>query len=163
MAGRWTVRDPILFDGSQANLYVYVGNNPVGLRDPLGLWCIGVSGYAGVGGGAELCCNNGKCSICGELGFGLGVSGGVGSGDAKNTGGKVVSEAGASCGPAGASVKCEYGYKCGASCSAQAGVGPVSVDTSGDVKLGGSGGANKSLNARCSAQAKLVAEYCGQF
>ncbi len=162
-AGRWTARDPILFDGGQANLYVYVANNPIGLRDPSGLWCIGASGYAGVGGGVELCCSNGKCSLCGEIGLGLGVGGGVGSGDAKSTGSKVVSEAGASCGPIGAGVKCEYGYKCGAKCSGQANVGPASIDTSGDVKVGGSGGAEKALNARCSAQAKLVGEYCGQF
>ena len=98
-AGRWTARDPILFDSGQANLFVYVGNNPVNLRDPMGLWCVGASGYAGVGGGVELCCNNGKCSLCGEIGLGLGVSGSVGSGDAKETGSKVASEANASCGP----------------------------------------------------------------
>jgi len=30
--GRWTSKDPILFDGGQANLYVYVNNDPVNLR-----------------------------------------------------------------------------------------------------------------------------------
>lgn len=30
-------KDPILFGGGQANLYVYVGNDPVNHRDPLGL------------------------------------------------------------------------------------------------------------------------------
>jgi RHS repeat-associated protein len=33
---RWTGRDPILFDGGQFNLYVYVHNNPVNFRDPSG-------------------------------------------------------------------------------------------------------------------------------
>ena len=28
--GRWTARDPILFEGGQANLYVYAGGDPVG-------------------------------------------------------------------------------------------------------------------------------------
>ena len=35
--GRWTAKDPILFNGGQANLYVYVGNDPVNFVDPEGL------------------------------------------------------------------------------------------------------------------------------
>jgi RHS repeat-associated protein len=35
--GRWVSKDPILFGGGQANLYVYVGNDPVNRRDPSGL------------------------------------------------------------------------------------------------------------------------------
>lgn len=35
--GRWTNKDPILFRGGQANLYVYVGNDPINWIDPLGL------------------------------------------------------------------------------------------------------------------------------
>ncbi len=35
--GRWTARDPILFAGGQANLFVYVGNDPVNWFDPSGL------------------------------------------------------------------------------------------------------------------------------
>ena len=31
VVGRWTSKDPILFDGGQANLYVYVNNDPVTL------------------------------------------------------------------------------------------------------------------------------------
>jgi RHS repeat-associated protein len=37
--GRWTAKDPILFGGAQANLYVYVGNDPINLIDPSGLAC----------------------------------------------------------------------------------------------------------------------------
>ncbi len=34
--GRWTAKDPILFEGGQVNLYVYVGNDPVNGIDPEG-------------------------------------------------------------------------------------------------------------------------------
>jgi RHS repeat-associated protein len=35
--GRWTAKDPIRWGGRQANLYVYVGDDPVNLTDPAGL------------------------------------------------------------------------------------------------------------------------------
>lgn len=35
--GRWTAKDPILFDGEDTNLYAYVLNDPVNAVDPLGL------------------------------------------------------------------------------------------------------------------------------
>jgi RHS repeat-associated protein len=35
--GRWMSKDPIRFAGGQTNIYVYVGNDPINRRDPLGL------------------------------------------------------------------------------------------------------------------------------
>ncbi|MBI2565445.1 MAG: RHS repeat-associated core domain-containing protein, partial [Candidatus Schekmanbacteria bacterium] len=35
--GRWTARDPILFDGGDVNLFAYVGNDPASRLDPDGL------------------------------------------------------------------------------------------------------------------------------
>jgi RHS repeat-associated protein len=34
--GRWTAKDPILFNGGQTNLYAYVANDPVSFVDPTG-------------------------------------------------------------------------------------------------------------------------------
>jgi RHS repeat-associated protein len=35
--GRWTAKDRILFAGGDANLYGYIGNNPINDSDPPGL------------------------------------------------------------------------------------------------------------------------------
>ena len=63
-SGRWTARDPVLFEGGQFNLYAYVGNSPVTFRDPLGLWCVGASAYEGFGGGAKICNDPEGLTIC---------------------------------------------------------------------------------------------------
>ena len=44
--GRWTSKDPIGFEGGQANLYVYVGNAPVNRLDLDGRWGILAGGDA---------------------------------------------------------------------------------------------------------------------
>jgi RHS repeat-associated protein len=36
--GRWTAKDPILFEGGDTNLYGYVVNDPVNFVDPIGLF-----------------------------------------------------------------------------------------------------------------------------
>jgi hypothetical protein len=35
--GRWVSKDPILFGGGQANIHVYVGDDPINRSDPRGL------------------------------------------------------------------------------------------------------------------------------
>ncbi|MFC4600103.1 RHS repeat domain-containing protein [Cohnella hongkongensis] len=71
-SGRWTARDPILLESGQANLYAYVNNNPVMMRDPCGQFCVGGSAYAGVGAGAKVCLTKEGFSSCVEGGFGAG-------------------------------------------------------------------------------------------
>jgi RHS repeat-associated protein len=60
-AGRWTVKDPIGFDGRDANLYGYALSDPINLIDPAGLWSFGdpipqgvVDVAAGFGDGISL-------------------------------------------------------------------------------------------------------------
>ncbi|GAA3400149.1 S-layer homology domain-containing protein [Paenibacillus hodogayensis] len=72
LSGRWTARDPILFESGQANLYAYVNNNPVQYRDPCGTMCIGATAYDGIGGGGRVCINKEGFSSCLEAGFGVG-------------------------------------------------------------------------------------------
>lgn len=73
-SGRWTARDPLLFEAGQPNLYAYVNSNPVDLRDPTGLFCVGASAYSGYGGGGKVCLDpmTGKWSACLEAGLGVG-------------------------------------------------------------------------------------------
>ncbi|HET6549463.1 MAG TPA: RHS repeat-associated core domain-containing protein [Solirubrobacter sp.] len=71
-SGRWTARDPALYDGGQVNLYGYVGGDPVSHHDPLGLWCVGGSYYEGVGGGATVCHTDEGWAVCVEAGLGFG-------------------------------------------------------------------------------------------
>ncbi len=52
--GRWLAKDPVLFRGDQPNLYLYVGNDPVNRRDPLGNWGIAIGGSGGLGFGFPL-------------------------------------------------------------------------------------------------------------
>ena len=88
--GRWTARDPALYDGGQTNLYAYVGNDPVSQRDPLGLWCVGGSVYDGVGAGAQICSTDEGMSVCFEVGFGVGLDFGVDNGGLPPDGETIV-------------------------------------------------------------------------
>jgi RHS repeat-associated protein len=72
VSGRWTAKNPLLFEGAAANLYAYAGSNPVNLTDRTGLPSIGAS--AGVGGylGVKLGWNDQGFSFCWEFGVGIG-------------------------------------------------------------------------------------------
>jgi len=82
--GRWTNKDPILFDGGQTNLYVYVGNDPVNSRDetglagPPGAIIGGIIGAVASGVGAYLTgADAGQIAIAAVIGGGIGALGGL--------------------------------------------------------------------------------------
>ncbi|WP_437755656.1 RHS repeat-associated core domain-containing protein [Sorangium sp. So ce1389] len=64
--GRWTSKDPILFWAGDANVYAYVGNDPINRNDPSGL-------LEGVPGWLEDLDNSGWLRAAGD--FSAGVSG----------------------------------------------------------------------------------------
>ena len=165
-AGRWTARDPVLFAGGQANLYVYVANDPVARRDPTGLFCVGGSAYAGVGAGTKLCFDaDGEWSWCIEVGFGAGGGLDVGPwGGVAGQADKQYIEASGKfqCGPLsiGASVKLD---NCGDpipdfSC----GVGPFDpcAKSVGGEDLNKDWKDSFKKAFKCKAEAKLVGGAC---
>ena len=163
-AGRWTARDPILFGGQQANLYVYVGNDPINLRDPLGLWCIGVSLYEGIGGGVQTCITEEGASFCGEVGFGVGVNVGIDNGGLEPPGSEIGVEGKAvfgGVGGVGLNVKFD---DCGLSYTPAGELGPITFDPSkGGLQPTIDGGPEWLLkNGKVSAQAKLYGKVCTQ-
>lgn len=168
--GRWTARDPILYDGGQANLFAYSGNDPINKRDPTGLWCVGATAYLGFGGGAQVCCKAGDCSLCAEGGVGKGGGGEAGEGDPAEEGTRPFIEGGGSCGPLSAGFQCEAGGKCGPNCKLGAGLGPFTINSNGETGATGSPGGDDSggdsgdgAKAKCGFGGKAGLRGCGRF
>jgi RHS repeat-associated protein len=159
--GRWTARDPVFYAGGQANLYVYVANNPLTFRDPTGLWCIEAVGYSGVGGGAKLCHSDEGTSLCLEVGFGLGGSLGLDSGDMELPGSEIEAELKAKCGPIGAGAKCKFD-ECGLNCKPKGEVGPFKIEKDkAGVNVKKLSGAKAVLEGtKCSLGGKLAGRVC---
>jgi RHS repeat-associated protein len=161
--GRWTARDPVLYEAGQDNLYAYVNGNPVSSHDPLGLWCIGASAYGGVGGGATVCMDDDGFSVCGELGFGVGVDIGVDSGGVEDSGTEIVGELSAECGPIGATVGFKFD-ECGFDPKLKGKLGPLEVTGEGDAALKADVEAPVEVlikSTRCKAGGKIAGRVCG--
>lgn len=140
---------------------VVVTNIPVNVRDPLGLFCIGASAYALIGGGAEICIDDGDFSICGELGFGAGVSAGgqLDSGGVADNGSELFAEANAKCGPLGGGIGVTSDDAGCTHLKLKADLGVVTIDTD---KVGVKKSlSKKSPSSGCAAQAKAGFKVCG--
>ncbi|PZS04571.1 MAG: hypothetical protein DLM69_01740 [Candidatus Chloroheliales bacterium] len=96
--GRWVARDPALYQGGQGNLYTYVHSDPINQTDPVGLFSVGFSGFAAVGGSVSIAIDSGGLSI--SVGGGVGVGGGLSfDSGAKHQDSGVKTVAGASFAP----------------------------------------------------------------
>ncbi|HEX6025802.1 MAG TPA: RHS repeat-associated core domain-containing protein [Solirubrobacter sp.] len=167
--GRFVARDPIFFEGSPENLYVYANNNPITLKDPTGLSCISWAGYATFGGGIQLCrdnkIENADWSICVEAGVGAG--GGFEAdlaGSAASTGVSVFAEASAKLGMVGATIGGELDLGCmngKAYAKGMYGFGTVGVDTTGAVFAGG--GQNSLPTPGFKLEGKIGIKGCKRF
>jgi RHS repeat-associated protein len=145
-AGRFLAKDPSFFSGSPENLYNYAGNNPVTMRDPSGLVCVGWSMYATIGGGFQFCRDNtwdwtADWSACVEAGAGAG--GGIdvdAFGGASNTGATVFAELTGKAFWVGGTIGAELDLNCmQAKAGAKVMAGPVTIgaDTGGGISVGG--------------------------
>ncbi len=169
-AGRWTARDPGLHGASATNLYSYVDGDPIAQRDPTGLDAVtvGFSYYAAAGGGAKVSYGytNGEfnMSVCGE--FGVGAGGGISaefSANVPKTGASAFVEASAKFGLAKGSAGLDLSLDCfEVSSKAGVGVGPLSIETTGKVKLSGKGPFPKS-DFGGGVQAKAGIKGCYQL
>ncbi|MBI2567148.1 MAG: hypothetical protein HYV63_08985 [Candidatus Schekmanbacteria bacterium] len=121
-AGRFAARDPLFFKSETLNHFVYVNNNPVSWRDPLGLTTLGGGICAGGCLGGEIQIGTNGTTICFEVGVGTpgaSVSLNPFSSTADPSGVKFGAEAGVGYGVFGATA----GYE-------------VSIDQSGCAKAG---------------------------
>lgn len=166
-AGRWTGKDPVFFDGGQGNLYVYVGNNPISLRDPSGLICVGGSFYAGLGGGGQLCGDlKDGFSICVEAGVGVGGDYNVSFTDELSEADEIGFEFNPSCFGVGATLGCGFKICNGTAkweCGPEGEAGPSFAQGKTNGETSGfkmNVGAPDIKAGRCAVQAKAFAKKC---
>jgi hypothetical protein len=123
------------------------------------LFCIGLSAYLGIGGGVEVCVEDGDFSICGELGLGIGGSVDIAEGGVQSNGASVIGELEAACGPVGAGA----GFSLSETgCVKTKLIGALKNFKLDDGQLKLSEDTKKlQVTAKCAAQAKLAAKICG--
>ncbi len=159
-AGRWTARDPVLFQGGQTNLYVYVANNPISLHDPTGLFCVGGSAYVKFGGGGKVCFDDEGFSLCAEVGFGIGMGYEVDPfGGLDQDGTKIKAEAKCQAGPVGAGMGGSFD-ECGFKAEGKLCGGPLCFKANSDGDIGGQ---VENFEFGLGCEAKVAGEACMQI
>lgn len=176
-AGRWTARDPVLFQGGQTNFYAYAANDPASRYDSSGL---GISAggtlCAGVCAGAKIAFTGEGMSICFEVGFGAGASVDIDPGAGLDPDSEVIgAEASFSAGPASVSASISLDDCGNLKTGLKAGVGPFVIDEKLNLteSFGVGDDALKQLGAKklgpkigkgkLGAQAKLTGTVCRQM
>ena len=99
--GRFTARDPAMFQSTSMHLFNYASNDPIHRKDPTGADEVSFAIFAGVGGGVSFSWSDWMrdASICFEVGFGLGGGGGYNMGaQAARSGENLIVAAQAACG-----------------------------------------------------------------
>jgi RHS repeat-associated protein len=134
---RFVSEDPIWLAGG-INPYAYVGDNPVSLRDPLGLWSITAAIYIGPGVEITIGSDDGRAFLTGRVGIGIGA--GVGFDPYGRIPGPAVAES------------CSGGIVLGASVKGDLRSGPSDVG----AELGAA--RNYTLS-----KSELVSEFNGQL
>ena len=169
-SGRFVAKDPSFFSGSPQNLYNYAGNNPITMRDPSGLVCIGWSMYATFGGGVQLCRENkwdldADWSVCGEAGLGLGGGADLDfMGGAADTGGTAFAELTGKAGWVGGTIGAELDLGCmNAKAGAKVMVGNVTVGADTGGGFAGGIGQNDLPMPGAKLEGKIGIKGCKKF
>jgi RHS repeat-associated protein len=162
-SGRWTARDPALFGGGQGNLYAYAGSDPIGRRDPSGLFCIGSSLYRGIGGGVQTCIDDDGVSVCAEVGFGVGADAGIDTGGIAESGAEFGGELKVKCGPVGLGVGFSLDNAGCLKFGPKGEVGPLTFEKGKQgLQPEIEGGPELNISAKCSAQGRIYGKVCKQ-
>ena len=130
--GRWGARDPALYQGMQANLYVYAGNNPINRTDSLGLFSVGFSSFAGAGGSISIAIDSSGASISVGAGVGAGAGFSFDTGAThQESGVKTVAEASVTDGFFGLDAQASIDLNgCNPQASVSGSAGPVQASAS---------------------------------
>lgn len=155
VSGRWTARDPSFFGGSPLNLYAYVANDPVSLRDPSGLICIGMSAYVGIGGGFQMCADGSGVGMCAEGGVGLGLGAELDATGQPGNSDTTVAELTVGVGIASATFGAEFDDCGNTTIKTTAGVA--------GVEIGASGGTNQPAKFEAKGGIGLPLPVSGKF
>ncbi|MDP1916454.1 MAG: RHS repeat-associated core domain-containing protein [Myxococcales bacterium] len=162
--GRFTARDPLLFESENPNLYLYVRNDPVSAKDPHGLASIAASLYSGFGGGFKLSATGTGVSLCIEAGYGVGGTLDVKTSlntDLDQPGATLAATVKLKLGAASYTFGGQFTNDCGLKVKSELGLGPLSINEKGEVFGKDPKKAAEAISKPSfKAEAKAYGQYC---